>query len=81
MTHLLIQATSYGRPIDWSNFCRQAGNLSLPIGVERLAENVWLAEQAHGTAFVALLRQVAKRNAISFRSLEFAPTSAWSQHP
>lgn len=79
MRSLLFHVTPSERRVDWENFLQEASDLSLPLGGERLAENVWIFPRDR--QFDLSLGRIARRHAISARCLSIVHTAAWSTLP
>jgi hypothetical protein len=62
-------------------FVNDARQLSLPSGVDRLSENVWLVPVPTHQLFLTKLLTLAKQRAAACRSLEVDAAQAWTTHP
>lgn len=80
MHSILINAAASGRPVDWSNFVREAGYLTMPLGGSRIAPNVWIVPLPDGEDLLTAILSLAKRNSILVRSLSIAHKAEWTDH-
>ena len=58
-------------------FVREAGQVRLPAGAERIAENVWLFCLPDNDALLATFRSIAKKHDSACQMLEFERGSSW----
>ena len=70
-----IQPSSHQPQMDWANFLREAGNLALPQGAERLGLNVWLLPD-DGKTYLDLSR-IGRQHATATRVLAIVHSSDW----
>jgi hypothetical protein len=66
---------------DWANFAREAEQIRLPQGAEKLADNVWLLPPRNQNPTLTTLLSIAKKHATACRSLAVDATAAWQSHP